>query len=131
MPYEELVDVPCKFNPKNHELQKIFADDIARAVWVGYRAHHICSDRMMISLADGSLKISEAIKKDQDILNKNNYELGMWIGKHICEKSELARVTFLKDEEDLPAFAEFIRPYLRRKKIATIKLVPADYKDES
>jgi len=130
MAYEELVDIPCTFDPKNDKLKDVFVDDIARAVWVGYRAHHICSDRMMISLRTGSLKIAEEIKKNPGILTKNSTELGIWIGKYISERSPFTQKIFLDDGGNLTEFANFIRPYLQRKKIATIKLVSADYKVE-
>ena len=127
--YKELIDYPCRFNPKENYLKEVFADDIARAIWMAYRGTHVCSDRMMLSLARGSLLISEILKRNPAIISKNALDLGRWIGEIICDRSIMAKGLFLTNEEDMTNFGEFIRPYLQHKKIPTWKIVNEEFVD--
>ena len=66
--YKELIDVPSRFDPKtvkDKSVRKVFENDVARAIWMVYRLHHLVTDNHLDALNRFSLSFAERVKKGQ------------------------------------------------------------------
>ncbi len=130
----DLVDYPSGFDPMKTHLKVVFENPKARALWMAYRAWHICSDEDMEALKQGSLAIAGAVEKEPAILD--NFDgLCRLIGdlllgrshssyafNHIPDYNRYENPKSVLRESEATRYTRFILPYLKGEKVASIKI---------
>ena len=122
MTYErDLIDFPCNFDPYKTEYALIFENPISLALWVAYRANHICSGNAIFLLSAGVLQIRKEIMNDPDLLKAENKDKL----KHIISIFLLrgSNQDFSFRNHDIDAYFEYVYPYLLGEKVASIKII--------
>jgi|SRR3989344_4250618 len=111
--YTDLSNFKITFNPLTHpdrRWRRIFEDEYARVIFVGYRLHHLIDDKGIDTLKNESLKIANEIRNQKIQLNHNSIKERL--EEMYCNINE----TFGRKEDINDEFIEYLLLYLKKEK---------------
>lgn len=123
MPYNRpMIEYPCKFDPEKTRFAEVFRDPVAMALWIAYRGFHLCNDETIEAITVNSIRISEAIKKNDEFRTpEGKGSLKSFITMNLLRGSSHSESAFRN--HDIHPYFKYVYPYLIGEKTASIKIM--------